>query len=285
MTPNAKLYLGAFLLTGASGLIAVGAGSYVAMKQTEKRLGVSARDVAQSVSTIAQFDEVLMNIRRDPDGEFGRTAAELRERHPFREPAVDGALTEESLRKFLAVKTRIAEVDTEMANDMQRSSENSPQMLMKWNFFTRTNRLRTVQAQALEENRLSFEEYHYIEATVMKVMLAEGSGTEEERAKWKAELSETLEKANAEIDEQLRNPALTPGSRTLLEQTRSEVDAREALTSVAQSAIDEIGSMPPETIALVNRNREELQRAMVAGPELGMIDLMMVIDESGAMPQ
>ena len=278
---SAKLYIGAVLLTMMAIGIAGGTAIYIGAKKVQQEIESPDGSVAQVVETFANLDETLSVIRGDSNqGEFGQRMEALRTRYPFSQPA-DGVITEEQVRKFIAVKSRFLLVDQEMLRDS--GSEPNAADLARWNFFSRLKRLRGEQIAALEEAGMSLDEFRFVHGAIYLAIVAEGPRKVEEQGKdWGRELRENAQRSAADIDRELANPETTESRRKELETLRRELDERaarvERAVEAAQSAVE---SVPQQNIELVKRYGAEIARVMSAGADLDAIEFFRALETSG----
>lgn len=278
---NTKLILLAFLFTGLSVVIGGGTAIYVTVRKVEKELDLPPGGVRAAVSTLTGLPEAIENIRGDADSEFGRRVEVLRRRHPF-VPPPGGILTDDRIARYLAVRRELAVVDDEMTRDMNRpGGEQSVGNLMKWNFLTRLNRLRSVQAAALEEQKMPLEEYHFVAVSVLKASMAAGLTADDRRRDWAAEMQQSIDRSAADLD--ARIAASSGTERELLEQARADMEERrKAIVGLAAITEDELKRVPPENIAAVQRHRQELSDHLFTAIDLDAVDFFLALERSGA---
>jgi len=271
----------AILLTLMSIGIGVATGVYIGYRKAQEALKVDGGTLRQTVSNLTNYEETVHNIAADGEGEFGKRAAVLEGRYPF-QPPVDGRLTEKQIAQFVAVKNSLMAIDQEMAAESQKEGQQpSAVFLLKWNFFSRLNRLRMTQIEALEEQRMSFDEYNWVHVAIFAALIKDGMNPAEKNANWATEVQQAAERSAAEIDRQLADPSITAERRAQLEQVRSTISqGRDALTDAAHSLQKAIDSVPEENRALVAAHREELGRVFSAALDMETVDIMKAMEKA-----
>ncbi len=278
-----KAVLLTLLFTGMSAAIGVSTGVYVGYRKAQEKLNVDGGTLLQTASTFGNFDETLRTIAAAPDSDFGKRAAALRASHPFTPPA-DGRLTEHQIDQFLAVKRKLMDIDDEMAADFQRDNNGgqpSTGNLLKWNFFSRTQRLRMAQIDALETQQMTFEEYNWVHFRIYQALVALGVKPEDLKQDWAAEVQKAVDQSSSDIERQLDDPS-TPETRKrdLRDLQKSLADGRQTLTDSAHSLQTTLASVPDENKQLVREHQDALAKALLAAVELETLDIMRAL-ESG----
>lgn len=283
---NAKLFVMAFLLTGLSAVIGVGTAGYIGWKEAKEKLDAPDGTISQAVSAVSDFEETLATIRGDVEGsEFGDRMDRLRRQYPFVTPA-NGLLTESQVQKFLAVKRRFRAIDSEMIADGNRDGkEPGLGTLVKWNFFTRLRRLRLEQAEELERQGMSLDEFRWVYVEIFKALVADGRKKDRKRDIG-AELNEHSNRSREEIDRRLGDGNLSAEERRQLEAAREEISRRTAQLVPAVEAITEkLDAVPQENIDLVRRFQPELSELFVAGADLDSIEFFTALERHGVPVQ
>lgn len=273
---STKAIVLAVLFTGLSAAIGVSTALYVGYRKTQEKLNVDGATLRQIVTTAANLDETLHNIAADDEGEFGKRAVVLRERHPFTPPA-DGRLTERQLHQFIAVKRRLLGIDDEMAADARKEPSGEPGagFILKWNFFSRANRLRTAQIEALEEQQMPLDEYSWVHLQVYLALVSDGMKTDE--------MQKAIERSVHEVERQLDDPTSPAAARAKMQDVRATVaEGRKMLTDTEHAVPGSLQSVPAENKELVTRYREDLSRVFLAAIDLDTIDIMRGIETAKA---
>lgn len=279
---SAKMILLAVLFTGLSVVIGGSTGAYIGYRKAQEKLGVQSGTLGKTFSTFANFEETLQDIAAADEGPFGKRAVALRERYPFTPPA-NGALTDEQMRKFLAVKEALAAIDQEMAADIERDGGKEPSagFILKWNFFTRLKRLRDVQIEALEQQSMTLEEYNWVHLQVYKVLMAEGVRPEENRAG--ITVDETFDQSARAIDQELASNEITPERRQELEALRKRLEeGREVMTGAADQLQKSLSEIPPGNRQLVEQYQERIAKTFFVAIDLDTVDVMRAMETAGA---
>ncbi|HVT46085.1 MAG TPA: hypothetical protein VMT00_17045 [Thermoanaerobaculia bacterium] len=263
---SGKAFLLAFVFTGISIVIGTAAGGYIAYRKAKEVLDLPEGSIGSTISTIVNIEETIHNIAGDDEGEFGKRAAALRKRHAF-SAREDGRLTEKQMEQFLAVKRSLNEIDEEMRADAARSGASGTGMLMKWNFFSRLQRLRMEQIDALEAQRMPLEEYNWVHGSIYMAMIAEGIKPEQARGSPAAAITQSPE----EIDRELERLGISPENRGQIEQIRGAMSAGKDLFSATADKVRE--SVPSENRKLVASYRDDLDRYFLAAIDLDMVTL------------
>jgi hypothetical protein len=284
LVTSTKAVLLAILFTGMSVAIGVSTALYVGYRKAQEKLNVDGGTLRQAVTTFANFEETMHNIAGDEEGEFGKRAARLRKDHPFTPPA-NALLTQHQVEQFISVKGKLMEIDEEMAADMKREPSDRPSagFLLKWNFFTRGQRLRMAQIEALEAQRMPLEEYNWVHLNLYTAMVSEGFKPEDQKADWAAEVQRTIDQSTQEIDRQLNDPGTTEARRAELRDLRATMaEGRETLTDATHALQKTLQSVPAENRQLVQRYRDTLAKDFVAGIDIEMVDIMRAIEAARA---
>ncbi len=275
----------AFFFTGLSVVIGVSTGGYIGYRKAQEKLGLSDGTIRQAVSTLTGFEGTLHNIIGDDESEFGKRAAALGRSVPFAPPP-DGRMTPQQMEHFLAVKRRLRSIDEEMGADVKADEarpgtgdKTSAAFLVKWNFFTRVQRLRMAQIDELERQRMSVEEYNWVHVAIYRAMLAEGMNGDDRRGDWAAGIKESLDRSSGEIERQLRDAAIPAARRKELEEIRSRIagrrDVAAGIAGVAQKSLNEV---PAENRELVRRYGRELGDVFLAAIDLDSVDFFRAIE-------
>lgn len=259
-----KTYFLAFLLIGLSIVIAVSAGSWIAFQKTRQALENPDGTLARTVTAVSNLDGTLRDVSGKDGGEFGRRRESLRERFPFEQPD-DGILTEHQMEQFLAVKRKVAEVEGEMSAARSLSPAAKASLATTWDAVSRLHRIRLVQIEALEQQRMPVEEYRWVYREISRAMVA--SGFEPAAAAAKESLQSSAGEAGL--------PAMSAEQKSAFGDLFDSIESgREILTGTGQGLHQNLAPVPPENRRMVERYRDDLDRYLFAGVDLDAVDVI-----------
>ncbi len=216
--------------------------------------------------------KTVENLAGSKDSEYGKKSAELRKEYPFTPPA-NNLITEDQFNRFISVRKAMYGVyqrNEAQFKEMEKNKESGLSGALKG--LELLNDIRKAQIEALEQQRMSPDEYTYVVTAVYKTWFAKGArealkdqGTATQAA------AENLKKSIAEIDKQLQDPNTPEEAKKQLEATKQQLETQ--LQSIPQNTelkqIDnELASIPKENIDLFSRHEAEIKQYSMSGLEL-----------------
>jgi len=219
-------------------------------------------------SWFSEKGKAITNVVGTRESDYGKRTAKLKEEYPFTPPS-NGVITEKQLQRFLAVRKAMYGIYKLHEAELKQAAE-SQSFSGAMKSLSLLNDLRSAQVKALEEQKMSQEEYTYIVTSVYKSWLAKGAKEALKHETFSEASEDSLNQAIANIDERLQDPGVSEEEKKVLQKTREILEAQKK--SLAESAElkrmdEELQSVPKENIELFTKHQQEIQQYAMAGLE------------------
>jgi hypothetical protein len=204
------------------------------------------------------------------NGEYAKKTDELNHEFPFQPPA-KGVITEDQILRFIAVRKQVHSVYMRYEPQFKNLQSKNTDLSVLTKGWTFIKEARQEHAKALENERMSPEEYQYIVDQVYRTWMA--SGTKDAlKGKSFNDIAKTgLKESIKKIDQQLADPATPEAAKKALRKTREELQSQ--LQKVDQNSIvknldSTLQSIPPENLKLFQKYEKQLKEYSMGGLEL-----------------
>ena len=234
------------------GIVAVGVGTYWVKKKITEKV------------------ETVKNMAGTEDSDYGKKAAELKKDYPFTPPST-GVISENELNRFLHVRQAVYNVykkyETQF-KDLEKKKQAGLSDIM--NFGGMLNEVRMTQVKALEDQRMSPDEYAFMVSSIYKTWYAKGMKEALKGGTVTGQSRDALKQQIAMIDQQLSQATLTEEQKKAFQDTRSQLQTQ--LDGIGQNKelqqMDaELASVPKENIDLFAKHQKEIEQYSMAGLE------------------
>lgn len=253
MASGVKVVLIGCAVIGIGIVVAIGVGGYF----VKKKVGEKIKEVK--------------NVTGAQDSDYGKKTEELKKQYPFTPPA-SGIITEPQLMRFLAIRKSVYEKYKQYEADFKKMAETEkPGFDAPLKGLKMWNDIHMVQAQALEQQKMSPDEYSYVATSVYKTWLAKGARETMKQESFSEASADALKKSIAELDKQIQNPGTNEEVKKQLQQVKEGLETQ--LKSLPENQqikqMDaQLESVPKENIALFTKHQKEIEQYSMAGLEL-----------------
>jgi hypothetical protein len=234
------------------GIVAVGVGTYWVKKKFTEKV------------------ETVKNMAGTEDSEYGKKAAELKKDYPFTPPS-NAMISENELNRFLQVRQAMFSVYKKYEpqfKDLEKKKQAGLSDIM--NFGGMLNEVRMAQVKALEDQRMSPDEYTYMVTSIYKTWYAKGMKEALKGGTITGQSTDTLKQQIAMIDQQISQNNLPDEQKKALQDTRAQLQTQ--LDGIGQNKelqqMDaELASVPKENIDLFAKHQKEIEQYSMVGLE------------------
>jgi hypothetical protein len=207
--------------------------------------------------------DAVKNVAGSDDSEYGKKVAELQKEYPFN-PSSDGVITDDQLQRFLNVRKALYGVYQNHAAELEKLKNSSnPDFGSAIKGFSMIKDLRVAQAQALQEQHMSPDEYKYM---VSEIYVTWATKVTKDVAPAMASAAEGLKKSLDQLDHQLADPNLSETAKEQLKRTKETLQSQ--LDAVPKNVDKELESVPKQNIELFTKYQKEIAKYSMAGLEL-----------------
>ncbi len=219
---------------------------------------------------IAQKVETVKNMAGTEDSEYGKKAAELKKDYPFKPPAT-GIISENELNRFLQVRQAMFGVYKKYEpqfKDLEKKKQAGLSDIM--NFGDMMNEVRIAQVNALQDQKMSPDEYTYMVTSIYKTWYAKGMKDMLKGGTLTGQSADTLKLQIAMLDQQLLQANLPDEQKKALQDTRTQLQTQlDGLgqNKELQQADAELASVPKENLDLFSRHQKEIEQYSMSGLE------------------
>lgn len=216
---------------------------------------------------IDQGVKTVKNIAGSEDSEYGQRSAKLAKEYPFTAPA-DGIVPESQLTRYLDVRKAMFVVYQQHDAEIKQieAHKDKPQASDLMNGASIVNDLRLAQVAALEQQKMSLDEYRYMTNAVY----VEWTAMVTKEAISKANPDQMKQQLQAQIDQinvQLQNANLPEEAKKSLQSTKETLEQQ--LNNNQLEQINQgLKQVPEQNIQLFKKYDQEIRKYMMGGLEM-----------------
>jgi len=247
-----KVVLAGCAVIGIGFVVAVGVGGYFVKKKVGEK-----------------FKEVK-NMAGVQDSDYGKRTEELKTQYPFTPPS-NGIITESQLTRFLTVRKSVHETYKQYEAEFKKMSETeNPGLAAPLKGLKMWNDIHMKQVSALEQQKMSPDEYSYIAAEIYKTWLAKGTREAMKHETFSDASTDGLKKSIADLDKQIQDPNTNEEVKKQLQKVKESLETQ--LKSIPENEqirqMDaQLESVPKENIELFTKHQKEIEQYSMAGLE------------------
>lgn len=232
------------------GIIAVGVGGYLVK------------------NWFSEKGKTISNIAGTKESDYGKKVEKLRTEYPFTPPS-NGILTENQVTRFLAVRKAIFGVYKAHEPEFKKLEDNKEGGLSAFmQLGSLVEEVKLTQAKALEDQRMSPDEYTYL-VTVVYTNWAAKLSKDVLDSKAMQESVDRASESIAELDKQLQDTNISEEQKKYLQQTRDAMATQLASQKQMLKEWENVKqSLPKENIELLSKYQKEIAQYFMGGLEL-----------------
>ncbi|HSP06141.1 MAG TPA: hypothetical protein VLR94_03140 [Acidobacteriota bacterium] len=207
--------------------------------------------------------EKVGNLLGTENSEYGKKVAELKKKYPFTPPA-DNLITEDQLVRFLSVRKALYSVWKQHESEFKEMARKQEKLSSAMKGLEVMQEVRKVQVVALDQARMSQEEYGYLDSSVYGIAT---------RRMLDHVPDEFIQSQLDNLNKALEDPHLSESDRQKLLETKRQFDSSLAEKKKSEQAeIDrEMAAIPPQNAALFKLHQQEIDQYWMEGLQsLGM---------------
>ena len=216
---------------------------------------------------VEQTVDTVKNAAGSQDSEYGKRAAKLKEQYPFTAPA-DGAITEPQLKRYLEVRKAVYSVYKQHENEIQQMKQhNNPTAGDALNGLNIVNEVRMAQVKALEDQKMSPDEYTFMSTSVYVDYVGRVTKDAIQQSNV-LNSGKALQEQEDAIDKQLSDPNLPEAAKKQLQDTKDMLEKQKTQAEEMKKIDQGLNQIPKGNLDLFRKYDSDIKQYAMSGLDM-----------------